>query len=113
MKPTKKQMALMDAMAQDREPDHYQFEGLEAMKTGMCNTNVPTWAKLAGISLGSAKGVFGTLVKAGWIELDEDNFRKNPSFSNYWDMSAFTEEGVKVYEANGGQWYEERYAGNA
>ena len=110
MKPTKKQMALMDAMAQDREPSHYQFDGIEAMKTGMCNTDVPAWAQLAGISSGSAKGVFGTLVKAGWIELDEDNHDfKTP----YWDMSAFTEEGVKIYEANGGQWYEERYAQNA
>jgi hypothetical protein len=53
----------MDAIAQDREPDHYHFEGLESMKTGMCNTDVPAWAKLACMSSGSAKGVFGLLSK--------------------------------------------------
>ena len=113
MKPTYKQMSLLTAMAKDRCQVAYCCDGLEAMKTGFCNTDIAFWAKLAGLTVRSARGVFGTLVKAGWVQLDEDNFRKNPSMSDYWDMSAFTEEGAKVYEENGGEWFEEGYRANS
>jgi hypothetical protein len=110
MKPTKKQMALMDAMAQDREIVHYvDCGGLEAMKGGFCNTEIKDWAKVAGLSTKSARGVFASLVKAGWVELDGDNFRNNPSFTDYWDMSAFTQAGIQAYEIGGGGWYEAIY----
>jgi len=109
MKPTNKQMSLLTAMAQDRCQVAYSCDGLEAMKTGFCNTEIGNWAKVAGLTPKSARGVFGTLVQAGWVELDEDNFRSDSSFSDYWDMSAFTKEGVKIYEENGGEWFEDLY----
>ena len=106
MKPTKKQMNLLTEIAKDRDPEHL-VDGFEVYKTGFSWTELPTWAANLGISVKSARGVFATLVKSGWIELDEENCHKLNHFSGQyeWNMSAFTEKGVEVYECNGGEWF--------
>ncbi len=106
MKPTKKQMNMLTQMAKWRDPEHF-VDGLEEYKTGFSWTELPTWAANLGLTPKSARGVFATLVKAGWIELDEDNDRTivTPKGQLDWNMSAFTKKGVEVYESNGGEWF--------
>ena len=105
MKPTKKQMNMLNQIAKWRDPEHF-VDGLEEYKTGFSWTELPTWAANLGISEKSARGVFATLVKSGWIELDEENSHKRNHCGQYdWNMSAFTEKGVQIYESNGGEWF--------